>query len=643
MIQVDTARVKPWLVQHLEPITDAEPATLAEYVLALLQRDETPDELERICIESLGDFLEGHTDKFVKEMLAFVRNPQSAPAAPPPAPRKRALEDASVDQSAAKRNTRPPPQPGQNERLPKGMCRDYHMRGFCARGQACPYQHDAFATAQPPPGAFPQFPFPFGGPQGQFPPPGMRPGMGPFPAAMGGFPPQQQRGGGGPGRGGGPFGFPPQFGGGPQQPFGPGGPPHQHPHPQARQNRNQQHPSQRPHGAFPVDPSQPPPPLPHGDEHAFAFASDSHPHPHPYPHANKRRPPPPSHQAAVHERRPAPRAPTGPPPTPLTVLTHRFATNAARQKDLLARLDAGAADDKDSVMAELRKLNKEADEIVALKRKVEAQQAQDDKDKEAKLNAKELALANGGEPPKGSGEGANGGGSDQGDLKAHLEKLRNEAASLGILPGQPNGSAKPFPKRPYPPHAGGPGAPSNRTAQSFRLDNRSTNLIVESLEPLGDPAAIKRHFETFGTVKRFDVKPHPEQQQEEGDKMEEGEERGGEILVGFETRAIAEKAMSSGPPPSAQLAKLRWAPTTATAAVAAGRPSPAAAAPPAPRPAPPPPTKDDDDDVEDSLADLPIDIQLMGYIDPWGVLDPPGTATHGHDVDDDDDERSWNR
>ncbi|GAA5913114.1 uncharacterized protein JCM6883_006527 [Sporobolomyces salmoneus] len=603
MLEVDVAIVKPWLIQHLEPITDAEPSTLAEYVLALLQRDETLEELERICIESLGDFLEGHTEKFVKELLAFVRSPRPVAAVSPPAPqRKRPLEAEGMDQSAAKRNSRQPQQPqGPNGGLAKGMCRDYHrklsyallatkspahdvaclVRGFCARGQACPYQHDAFATAQPPPGAFPPFQFPFGGPappQGGFPPGMGGPGMPPLRL---GFPSQPNQNG-----------MPP-YGGGPNQPGFPspqfGGPPQGF-----HQQRQQQ---QQPRHQNNARNTQPPPPF---ASSRAPFPSDPNQQNQPYPPfnphqspTNKRRPPPPPQSY----ERPHPstrKSSTGPPPTPLTVLTHRFATNASKQKELLEKLDTcGSPEEKKEVMGELRKLNKEAEEIMGMKKKIEEQE----KEKEEK--AKEAAAKKAEQNQVAEG--------DKGDLKAQLEKLRSEAASLGIpTDGQSPAITKPFPSKRGPP----------RTAQSFRLDNRSTNVIIESLEDLGDPEEIKKHFEGFGPVKTFSIK------EKEAGEMTEG----GEILVGFESRAIAEKAMASGPPPSASLAKLRWAPSTST---------PASSSAPAPAPT-------STISTNGSTAASTQDVNME-----YGGGDLPEPVRRASSVersrDDDDDERSWNR
>ncbi|GAA5834320.1 hypothetical protein JCM5353_007318, partial [Sporobolomyces roseus] len=462
MLAVDQAVLEPWLIRHLEPITDADPTTLSQYVLALIQRDETPQELERICIENLNDFLESNTEKFVKEMLAFARNPQPQSSAPPNQ-RKRTNEPQPMDHDALSNQ-----QPNQQQRqgsssnggtgLAKGMCRDYHMRGFCARGQSCPYQHDAFATAQPPqppPGVQPfspfQFPFGPGGPQGPF-PPGMRPGM-PFPM---GFP--------GPGGGGGmpfgqpgfpgnaPFGGPPQ----PQNYNGKNGGPRNQPFNPHQQFLQQQQPSPRnsPQSyppPFPDNQNQPHIPPPHQQQRQ---PSDYH---RPQP---SRRPPPSSspYSRPQSYQRPNSTSTTSlpKPPPELTALSEKLAANAAQQKELLTKFESVSADEKKGIMGELRRLNGEAEEIMIEKKKVEAEF--------------ELEKAKGGTTESGGGE--------KGDLKAHLEKLRNEAASLGILPGQSSSSpsVNGFKPRPYPPQKRQYLPP--RTAQSFKLDNRSTNILL---------------------------------------------------------------------------------------------------------------------------------------------------------------------
>jgi RNA-binding protein 26 len=63
-----------WLVQQLDPITDAEPATLAEYVVALLKHEKNDEEgLKRHCQSQLEDFLREHTRSFVDNLFAAMK------------------------------------------------------------------------------------------------------------------------------------------------------------------------------------------------------------------------------------------------------------------------------------------------------------------------------------------------------------------------------------------------------------------------------------------------------------------------------------------------------------------------------------------------------------------------------------------
>ncbi|GAA5934485.1 uncharacterized protein JCM15063_004589 [Sporobolomyces koalae] len=585
MLEVDAALAKPWLIEHLEPITDAEPATLADYVLALLQRDETPQELERICVESLGDFLAEHTEKFVKEMLAFVRDPHplppSAPSAPlaPSAPAGQAQRKRPHESESSQPNKNPRSAPQQDQpnggNLAKGMCRDYHIRGYCARGQACPYQHDAYATSQPPPGAFP-FGFPFGGPRGGMP-------SGPYPMQ---HPQQQMRHGmpqgfpmGFPPPGMNPYGGPPGYPqvGGPQnyQGGGRGGPSYPPQGQDQYRERRSGQPDQQP---APEEQQYPPtgsPNQPHGP--------------------SKRRPPPLSYERPIRPHERVKSGPPAKPPTQLTVLTHRFATNAARQKEFLAKLDTcSTPEEKKEVMSELRKLTKEADEILAMRKEIEETEKQKEqaKEKSASKSNDEASIDGGDGPSDGAKD----------SLEARLELLRSEAKSLGILPGSPSHGGpykKSFAKRSYPPAA--------VTNRSFRLDNRSTTIVVE-YEPIDFETKleeIRKHFEPIATIKRF------------------GFEEAGKVEVEFESRAVAEKAMSFGPPPDLTESRLRWK---------------GAYEPPA---SVFPPVSKSNGSTRESRENHQMDLEEPDRMEEGEIESKP--LNRARTDDDDDDERSWNR
>ncbi|GAA5827712.1 hypothetical protein JCM11251_001801 [Rhodosporidiobolus azoricus] len=265
----DPNQLKTWLTRHLEPICDAEPAVLADYILALLKHDVSVDELRKLCISQLDDFLDKHTASFVDSLLSHLTSPvpstsstsappaSSRPAPPPNAPAgpssssssKRSAGDAFPSGPSAAKSARvnggeaaAAARRGEEVEMRDGAatgtgrngrgrevqpCRDYHFRGFCARGDSCPFAHDSIPPNHPslqtPPNPSSSSPAP-GGPS-PF-PPGMAVGPNgmPFPffaaaaaqaAAAQGLP--NPFGPGGPGAGG-PFSFP----GGPGGPGGPG-------------------------------------------------------------------------------------------------------------------------------------------------------------------------------------------------------------------------------------------------------------------------------------------------------------------------------------------------------------------------------------------------------------------------------------
>ncbi|CAG8507982.1 10464_t:CDS:2 [Ambispora leptoticha] len=66
--------LKEYLIQQLEPISDAEPAVLAEYVLALLKHDVSSQDLRQLCISQLDDFLKEETEPFVRKLFNELSN-----------------------------------------------------------------------------------------------------------------------------------------------------------------------------------------------------------------------------------------------------------------------------------------------------------------------------------------------------------------------------------------------------------------------------------------------------------------------------------------------------------------------------------------------------------------------------------------
>ncbi|KAI0085645.1 hypothetical protein BDY19DRAFT_964935 [Irpex rosettiformis] len=245
--------LKPWLVRTLEPICDAEPGALADYILALLKHNAPEGELRQELSSQLEEFLEKETQPFIQTLFTALRTKSYMPYAPSPprspgpsaiqsvdngipipldlvtpsesvSPdrrRKRSLDtddrdyrqpkgprlnddgsfqrygradrglwregrggrmmisgradymdggaDSSMDMGMGNgmgggmmngRGYRPPDRP-------RGICRDYHNNGYCARGAFCKYSHGEDAVIPGPmfplngmPGYNPVMPFP---------------------------------------------------------------------------------------------------------------------------------------------------------------------------------------------------------------------------------------------------------------------------------------------------------------------------------------------------------------------------------------------------------------------------------------------------------------------------------------------------
>ncbi|OJA09097.1 hypothetical protein AZE42_02559 [Rhizopogon vesiculosus] len=227
--------LKPWLVRTLEPICDAEPGALAEYILALLKHNVPENEMRKELSSQLEEFLEKEGPSFIDTLFTVLRtksylpytagestspfslpsHSQSADTGIPipldallsnhsPTPQERGQKRSMLHDD---RDGRPPTKgprlsaegqfsrysngrstgawgggqnrPGgqgimmngamgsgmngsnqnMNNRRPqnyqppdqrKGICRDYHNNGYCARGALCKYSHgdDAFVPSQ---------------------------------------------------------------------------------------------------------------------------------------------------------------------------------------------------------------------------------------------------------------------------------------------------------------------------------------------------------------------------------------------------------------------------------------------------------------------------------------------------------------
>ncbi|KAI0361838.1 hypothetical protein OH77DRAFT_466862 [Trametes cingulata] len=71
--------LKPWLVRTLEPICDAEPGALADYILALLKHNAPEAELRKELVEQLEEFLEKECPSFVDTLFTALRTKSYLP------------------------------------------------------------------------------------------------------------------------------------------------------------------------------------------------------------------------------------------------------------------------------------------------------------------------------------------------------------------------------------------------------------------------------------------------------------------------------------------------------------------------------------------------------------------------------------
>ncbi|WVO16736.1 hypothetical protein L204_104420 [Cryptococcus depauperatus] len=170
---LDRSEFRIWLGKTIEPLCDADPAVLSDYIVALLKHEASMDEGEwkSFITRELVDFLESSSGPFVEtlfqtlstksfmipEAAQSVVRPMTQP--PPQAPKAQQLSHTIPTEPAAVVPAYNPRQPSlqsvknedvnmqesqtmQNARpLGKPKCRNYHERGFCMRGVNCQYEH----------------------------------------------------------------------------------------------------------------------------------------------------------------------------------------------------------------------------------------------------------------------------------------------------------------------------------------------------------------------------------------------------------------------------------------------------------------------------------------------------------------------
>ncbi|XP_027697627.1 RNA-binding protein 27 isoform X3 [Vombatus ursinus] len=101
MLIEDVDALKSWLAKLLEPICDADPSALANYVVALVKKDKPEKELKAFCADQLDVFLQKETSGFVDKLFEslYTKNylPPLEPVKPEPKPTVQEKEEVKEE------------------------------------------------------------------------------------------------------------------------------------------------------------------------------------------------------------------------------------------------------------------------------------------------------------------------------------------------------------------------------------------------------------------------------------------------------------------------------------------------------------------------------------------------------------------
>ncbi|XP_077962910.1 RNA-binding protein 27 isoform X5 [Gasterosteus aculeatus] len=118
MIIENVEALKSWLAKLLEPICDADPSALANYVVALVKKDKPEKDLKALCADQLEVFLQKETTGFVDKLFESLttKNYLGNPAAKevpkeevkPPAVKAETVEAETLEEERENRRRRSP-------------------------------------------------------------------------------------------------------------------------------------------------------------------------------------------------------------------------------------------------------------------------------------------------------------------------------------------------------------------------------------------------------------------------------------------------------------------------------------------------------------------------------------------------------
>ncbi|TRY58110.1 hypothetical protein DNTS_025528, partial [Danionella cerebrum] len=130
MIIDNVDALKSWLAKLLEPICDADPSALANYVVALVKKDKAEKELRALCADQLDVFLQKETTAFVnklfeclttKNYLAATKEETKTSAQKPEV--KEETAPVEVDRDSRRRRSPPKNRPDFSESRARDDCR----------------------------------------------------------------------------------------------------------------------------------------------------------------------------------------------------------------------------------------------------------------------------------------------------------------------------------------------------------------------------------------------------------------------------------------------------------------------------------------------------------------------------------------
>ena len=173
----DSDLVKAYIIRNLGDKTDADEDVLSDYIVALLKNPGPLEELRANCIEQLSDFITKDTARFVDDILQGVKNKAflSVNSSAIPVASLHSIDQSiSLKRSSMDIDEAPQVYRETEDRMRgrgrggrgggrggvttsgrggrKNRCRDYDTKGFCLRGEMCPYEHGGDVIFLPPTG-----------------------------------------------------------------------------------------------------------------------------------------------------------------------------------------------------------------------------------------------------------------------------------------------------------------------------------------------------------------------------------------------------------------------------------------------------------------------------------------------------------